>query len=100
MGEKEAIKEKLERLRQSLFTKALSDGKISSEERMILNSVNYDIDNLLESLDLNDIAVNAFRDILKTRKLNVDASKLYSFLMTENWDGVWELLTNVGGVDE
>lgn len=53
----------------------------------------------LESLDLNDIAVNAFRDILKTRKLNVDASKLYSFLMSENWDGVWNLLTEVGGVN-
>ena len=51
MGTKEIIQEKLERLKQSLLTKALSDGKISSEERMILNAINYDIDNLLDTLD-------------------------------------------------
>ncbi|MFV2014970.1 MAG: hypothetical protein ACC656_06060 [Candidatus Heimdallarchaeota archaeon] len=51
MGTKENIQKKLERLKQSLLTKALSDGQISSEERMILNAINYDIDNLLDTLD-------------------------------------------------
>lgn len=70
MGEKDAIKEKLERLRQSMFTKALSDGKISAEERMILNSVNYDIDNLLDSLDL------AFEDGVITEEEKLDLTGL------------------------
>ncbi|MCE7737007.1 MAG: hypothetical protein GPJ54_19130 [Candidatus Heimdallarchaeota archaeon] len=51
MATKEHIQEKLERLKQSLLSKALSDGQISSEERMILNSINYDIDNLYDTLE-------------------------------------------------
>ena len=70
MGEKDAIKEKLERLKQSLLTKALSDGKITSEERMILNSVNYDIDNLMDSLDV------AFEDGIITEEEKIDLTAL------------------------
>ncbi|MHA2029310.1 MAG: hypothetical protein ACW99A_08945 [Candidatus Kariarchaeaceae archaeon] len=70
MGAKEVIQDKLERLKQSLLTKALSDGQISSEERMILNSINYDIDNLLDTLD------DAFEDGIITSDEKSDLSEL------------------------
>ncbi|MBR9681304.1 MAG: hypothetical protein GOV00_00725, partial [Candidatus Altiarchaeota archaeon] len=50
----------------------------------------------LESIDINEITVNAFNEVLKARNLKVDASRLYEFLMSDNWEGVWKLLMEVG----
>ncbi len=50
----------------------------------------------LESMDINSITVDAFKKVLGSRNLKVDASQLYAFLMAENWDGIWGLLMEAG----
>lgn len=84
MGTKENIQEKLDRLKQSLLNKALSDGQISAEERMILNSINYDIDNLFDTLDEafedNIITSEEKQDLVSlVKRINNDAETTASF---------------------
>lgn len=84
MSKQEKIEEKLVKLRESVLNIALRDGSISEDERMVLNSISFNIDNLIDNLDQafeDDIITPDEKKELKSlvKRVEDDAESIASY---------------------